>query len=147
MFGAVASKASQVPPSEGALAAPLINALFSDDYNGYATHILNRFELEECKQASERGEPVEQWLTRRWEQVSRLRSEQHQRAEKVFFARVSFYLWRLFQAISQTYSDQNLYASFLRRLGTEDEPFGLVSFNYDTLLDKALAELLGVAAT
>jgi hypothetical protein len=41
-------------------------------------------------------------------------------------------------AVSDTYQDNNLYAVLVRKIYDLDEPFGLISFNYDTLLDSAI---------
>jgi hypothetical protein len=50
---------------------------------------------------------------------------------------VTFYIWQLLREVSETYTEENLYAELLRKIYREDEEFSLLSFNYDTLLDRA----------
>lgn len=44
---------------------------------------------------------------------------------------------------AKSYNGFNLYRRLLIKLKAKDEPFGIISFNYDTLLDRALNEVFG----
>jgi len=144
VFGAGASKGSQEEsPHGGHLEAPLVDELFVQVYwRGPA--FLHNDELAECRQgALECGGSVERWLTERWERVESLKEERSKSAEKAFFGRLTCHLWLLLQGVSDSYTLASGYYQFLKRLRLKDEPFALVSFNYDTLLDQAVQDCYG----
>lgn len=151
VFGAGASRASQDSqknPQAETHIAPLVNELFKRHYQDAAYAILSGSDFDrcetECQRAIENGGNLERWLTERWEAISTF-GPQKQRAEKAFFGRVCFYLWRLLQRVSETYqgANGNTYYLLMRKLIDRDDDFALISFNYDTLLDRAVIEVLG----
>lgn len=151
IFGAGASRAAQDAQGNHqpkALIAPLVDELFRRPYREAGAHILSVSDLDrcdrECKRAIENGGSLEGWLTEQWTAIPKF-GAQKQSAEKAFFGRVCFYLWRLLQRVSQTYvgAQGNTYFLFMEKLREYDEQFGLINFNYDTLLDQAVKEVHG----
>jgi len=107
--------------------------------------ILSGYDLRTCRQGiSETRRGVEEWLTSRWNSVSNLQVQSTRDAELARFGRISFYLWGLFQRISCTYAPDNAYENLLRHLASADQDIGLITFNYDTFLDRALINVYGV---
>lgn len=87
---------------------------------------------------------VEEFLTEKWEATEKLRDEDNKESKLASFGRVAFYLWWRFQVVSSAYRPRNAYEVLLKKLDTKDEPFGLITFDYDTLLDQALIKIRGV---
>lgn len=155
IFGAGASKGSQkqVASDPGfGLAPPLVNELFLPRFANYnlsgpyvqpSRYFLSPAEWSECAYNAEQKKSLEQWLTKRWSEIDAKKQTTSKFAERAFFAKVAFYIWNLLQAISNTYTPENGYTSLLRILKQYDEPFGLISFNYDTLLDRAIQDVFG----
>lgn len=147
VFGAGASQGSQEGlslPSNDERRAPLVDELFSPQYR-FRTLFLSDEEFAECRQGTLDCGSVEQWLSERWERVESLKEERTKVAEKAFFGKLTFHLWVLLQKVSHTYTDTNGYSVFLKRLRLRDEPFALISFNYDTLLDQAVQSQFGIS--
>ncbi len=147
VFGAGASQGSQERlrlSSEDIGRAPLVDELFSPQYR-FDPPFLSNEEFAECRQGTLDCGSVEQWLSERWKQIESLKEERTKVAEKAFFGKLTFYLWVLFQKVSHTYTDTNGYSIFLQRLKLRDEPFALISFNYDTLLDQAAQSQFGIS--
>lgn len=144
IFGAGASLGSQkyASPNDFAV-APLVDRLFAPQYHQFATGVLADDEIEDCRNGIKQTSSLEQWLTKRWENVDHFAQNTKQYSERAFFGKVAFYLWYLLKTVSSTYNDQNGYSIFLKRLVSKDEPFGLISFNYDTLLDQAVQSRMG----
>jgi len=86
---------------------------------------------------------LEEWLTNWWNAVSSIQDELRKHADLARFGALTIYLWYLFQNISSKYDSNNSYRVFIDKLYTAEEPFGSISFNYDTLLDQALCEVYG----
>jgi len=139
IFGAGASRGSQPEHMEPTRRAPLVDELFEDFYKNCARYVgLSEADLVECRIGSKQSGGVEKWLTDEWESISHLRQEHTKQAKRLLFARLAFYIWRLLLDVSATYNESNGYNVFANKLFQEDEPFGLVSFNYDLLLDRAI---------
>ncbi|MCI0330034.1 MAG: hypothetical protein L0196_03650 [candidate division Zixibacteria bacterium] len=138
ILGAGASAASQANMrgfSDGQR-APLVNELFHPRYLSYFDELgFSKGQFEEFSRAKKPNDSIEQWLTERWLGITKLKTPSRIQAERTEFGKIAFYLWRLLQGVSNTYNDTNLYRSFLKKLRTIDENFGIINFNYDTLLD------------
>ncbi len=152
IFGAGASRGSQGRVDNPSFVSPLTDELFDEEYRGYATYgqyeILSKSELSKCANESKKMGSVEQWLTQRWNNISNFSQPRNQKVEKIFFGRVTFYIWQLLQAVSsQTYNSSNAYALLMEKLRISDQPFGLISFNYDTLLDRAVIDVFDETLT
>lgn len=147
IFGAGASLGSQGVDFERLhVKAPLVSDLadprYSDiaDYVGLSQDFLSSLQAEILKS----NKSLEQCLTDRWDKINTLNSESKKRTERKFFGQFTFYLWRLLQGVSETYHDgmnKNIYKEFIRKLNDNDEEYGFISFNYDTLLDQAYQEV------
>lgn len=139
VFGAGASKGSQGERND-TLRAPLVDDLFHPDYIGHARLAgLEDDDMLGFRQAiGEAGGFLEQWLTHKWQALGDLRREVSKQAEKSDFGRLAFYITSLLLAVSTTYNQSNGYSIFAQKLRGLDEEWGLINFNYDTLLDLAL---------
>ena len=144
VFGAGASQGSQGALAPGELKSPLVNELFEEAYRGCNIAFLTEEHLEQCRNRGPLS--VEDWLTERWERVSTFQSQKRQ-SESAFFGKVAFYLWELFRNVSATYDTNNAYGRLLAKLVEQDEKFGFISFNYDTLLDRAVVDKLSTTLT
>jgi len=145
IFGAGASKGSQLSDAFAEdHRAPLVNDIFDPRYNSHAHNVhLPLSQMEEYRNSLPPDGSLEEWLTDWWER-SESAGRQRQHADKADFGRISFYMWQLFQAVSNTYSENNLYRLLLKKIRASNSgDFGLISFNYDTLLDKAYQEVFG----
>jgi hypothetical protein len=146
IFGAGASRASQQSPlgfNVPSPRAPLVNQLFGPEYGKFARDILSDEEFQEARLGTESAGSLEQWLTQRWEQIQSLKQDTTKTGEKAFFGRICVYIWKLLQRVSNTYDAANAYNLFTKKLKERDEPFGLISFNYDTVLDRAVSSQFG----
>lgn len=143
VFGAGASLAAQHSTTyteEHAERAPLVDQLFDEKYKVYMLSGAE-FDLPKCREEASQAGSVERYLTERWQKIASLKSASVQKAEKTFFGRVSYYLWNVLNSISKTYPMAQGYSELLQMLYTDDEDFGLVSFNYDTLLDQSYQDV------
>lgn len=143
IFGAGASLAaqhSQTYTDGHAERAPLVDQLFDEKYKIY---MLNgaEFDLPKCKEEVAKVGSLEKYLTDRWQNIASRKSSLVQKAEKTFFGRLTFYVWNLLNAVSKTYPMAQGYSELLQKLYDADVEFGLVSFNYDTLLDKSYQDV------
>lgn len=144
IFGAGASKASQVDFIKISERSPLMDELFNDVYQVYAEMVgLTNSELNYCREGVGSVGSVEKWLTDRWEKVSTYKTVRTQDTERNFFGRAALYIWLSLLKISETYNEKNLYHTFLRKLKMADEEYGLINFNYDLLLDRAIQDVCG----
>ena len=145
IFGAGASLGSQgpTPYSNESLRAPLVDQLFEPRYGDSAHNILSDEDFQQGRLAAQSGS-LEKWLTQRWEQIESLKQDINKTSERAFFGRICFYIWNLLQRVSTTYNSSNGYNLFTKKLKDQDDPFGLISFNYDTLLDRAVKSQFGV---
>ena len=110
----------------------------------YADYVhLSQEDLRSYK-ASLNTQPLEQWLTNWWAGVEKLSDPNVMYAERAAFGKITFYIWWLMQNISLAYGPDNGYRKFLIKLKTKQEYPNIISFNYDTLLDKALTDVFGV---
>lgn len=144
IFGAGASKASQIDELRLARKAPMVDELFDDRYHTWAEMVgLTKVELKDCRENIQKIGSLEKWLTNRWKKVSTYKTVRTQDSEKYFFGKVTLYIWLTLLKISETYNEKNLYHTFLRKLKKADEEYGLISFNYDLLLDRAVQDVCG----
>ena len=143
IFGAGASRGSQ--PDQGIdqrVVAPLVNELFEDRYKTYADQVnLPASLMLQLKEELKDVGSLEGWLTQRWVKIETLRESRTKEAERALFGRLSFYVWRLLLGVSSSYHESsNAYHTFLNKIRSKDHPFGMISFNYDTLLDRAIKD-------
>jgi hypothetical protein len=143
IYGAGASYDSR--PEVSPRIAPLTKDLLNSDFGSYANKA--RIPSDRMDSYRERflssGMQLEEWLTSWWNTVSAIKDDLRKHADLARFGELTIYLWYLFQDISSKYDTSNIYRSFIGKLYASDEPFGSISFNYDTLLDKALCEVYG----
>jgi len=143
IFGAGASFASQ--KEMVGLKPPLVNDLFNQEYGRYAQDIgISTDELIVAKKEFiNHGGSLERWLTDKWNNIENLKQETSKDAERVEFAKFTFYVWHLLKEVSKQFTPQNLYIDFLLKLRKKDLDFGFINFNYDTLLDRAYQKVFG----
>jgi len=140
IFGAGASKASQVGVLEENKRAPLVNELFDEKYLSYADSVnVTRSVLRNARTTMGK-QGLEAWLTKEWEAMA-TRPVQGQKATRRRFGSITLYIWFLMQKISETYNEHNLYREFLMNLEDVPDEFSIINFNYDTLLDQALQDI------
>lgn len=142
VFGAGASKGAQITSLSEQFKAPLADELFEKRYQDCAKEtLLHADQLQECRIAANNGGSVEKWLTDKWSKIGSYKSQLKQRTEKAFFGHLTFYVWRLLQQVSSV-NKPNTYSNFMEKLtsSSRDEDFGLISFNYDTMLDQAISD-------
>lgn len=142
IFGAGASKGAQPNNVGDQRTAPLMDELFRPSYREY-TALTGLTDADLTVLRADIGDqPVENWLTAEWQRVENY-GPQRQQAGRVRLARLAFYIWHMFLAISTTPARETQYDRLLRQLLARDEPFGLISFNYDTMLDQVVQDMLG----
>lgn len=139
IFGAGASFGSQPEAVSGDKKAPLTRNLFDEQYQSVASGVgIREDDLASYReQIKSSGMSLEAWLTKKWEEKKEY-IDQFRRIEDTKFGQLVFYLWRLFQLVSDTYNNENAYGVLVKKLIERRQPFGLISFNYDTFLDRAL---------
>lgn len=140
VFGAGASKGAQSITLDKQYQAPLANELFAPQYQDYAVQtLLTPDVMEQYRLESDNVGSVEKWLTQKWDKINSYQSSSKIRRERSSFGHITFYVWRLLQQISSV-RQANSYEVFISKLtnSDRDEDFGLVSFNYDTMLDQAV---------
>lgn len=146
VFGAGASRGSQYISHQDAskIRAPLVDELFDSVYERYAADVgLSAKSFHEYRQSVKENGSLEKWLTKKWEESEIIESKLFKDAEKADMGRLPFYIWWLLQNVSNTYNYENGYEFFLDVLRNKREEFGLISFNYDTLLDRAVKQIFG----
>lgn len=140
IFGAGASVGSQDRYYDiNTVRAPLVNELFDERYSPYAEKIgISKEEQSEYREEiRSSNKSLEEWLTARWIKMDDINNPPKKQREQKFFGRLTYYIWWLLQNVSNTYSSENAYNLFLKKVIDDDEPFGVINFNYDTLLDRA----------
>lgn len=148
VFGAGATHGAPSPgtgPPERV--APLMNQLFAPQYADYANEVTLRARELEGLRASIGDAPVEDWLTTKWTAIQALRTPEAKETERTLFGRIAFYVWRLFLEVSWTWTEDDYHRIFLDQVVARDEPFGMISFNYDTFLDQAVQRVRGADLT
>lgn len=106
--------------------------------------MLTPAELNEFRQEINKinGKSVEEWLSNRWNEIQNIKSSSKKNSEINLFGHILMYVWNIMRIVSNTYTDDSVYKSFLKNLyDTKDEDFGIVNFNYDTLLDRAFEQI------
>jgi hypothetical protein len=143
IYGAGASYDSR--PDVSPRIAPLTKDLLHTDFSLYANKArIPQDRIESYRERFGRSEmQLEEWLTQWWDAVSEIKDDLRKHADLARFGELTIYLWYLFQDISKKYDGSNIYRFFIDKLYTAEEPFGSISFNYDTLLDKALCDVYG----
>lgn len=140
VFGAGASQASQnqvTYTSSHPERAPLADDLFSEQYKDSWIEGLS-FDIAECRENTKEG-GLENWLTQRWNNIASLSTERAKHSERSWFGNVNLYIWNLLNKVSKTYPNAQGYTPLLRKL--YDKDFGIISFNYDTLLDQSYQDV------
>ena len=145
IFGAGASVGSQNPAKDitSSSRAPLIDELFNQRYREFSRYMfsLTRFN-ELCNEVEERKDKsVENWLGEKWERIQGIKSTMIRNSEINNFGHIVMYVWNVLRIISNTYDENNIYTLFLKNLHQKEEDFGIIDFNYDTLLDKAFKQV------
>jgi hypothetical protein len=145
IFGAGASKGSQNTISDSKFVAPLMDELFDNKYNEYFNELgFSINDIGNIRDSIHKGEHLEEILVKKWDLIKNYKSEQKIFAEKTNFGRLALYLWKLLQKVSTTYEGNNKYTRLLQIIKDRDEDFGLINFNYDTLLDQAYIDVFGI---
>lgn len=136
IFGAGASFGSQGFPSPE-LTPPLVNEIFDEKYREYGNIAgLTKRDLEELKNSIKKDQSLEDFLTDYYQK--KLVEQKNQGAQKKL-GQIAFYIWWMLQKVSAEYNkNDNLYYRLIEKLGVGN--CGLISFNYDTLLDRALID-------
>ena len=143
IFGAGASLGSQENSNPGTK-APLTNQLFDDAYSAIAGQIsLTPSDLARYRSSVPANSSLEAWLTDRWNEIPTKKTPATQASLRKVFGAITFYIWWLMQNVSNTYNPVNGYRLFMQKLADADEEFGIINFNYDTLLDRALMDVFG----
>lgn len=145
IFGAGASKGAQQGTVHEHRIAPLTNELFDPRYKVYADMVgLNDTLMNVCRENISKFISFEEWLTSEWNKISSFKEVATRDAQKGFMAQIAFYIWLTLLGVSKwTYEnhrnsrDNNTYLILMSKLFIKDEPFGLINFNYDLLLDFA----------
>src|SRR5581483_504423 len=122
--------------------APLVNDLFNEQYKEMMVEGLN-FDIEECRKKTQELGSLEGWLTQRWDAIQSLKTGRAQRAERSWFGNINLYIWNLLNKVSRTYPNAQGYSYLLKKL--YDEDFGIISFNYDTLLDQSYEDVFSAS--
>ncbi len=145
IFGAGASQASQDRTTfeySHPQKSPLTNELFNPQYKEYIEHGIS-LDQEECLNEVLHAGSVENWLTGRWSQIDAYPLEEIRHAERTWFGNLTFYMWNMLNNVSSTYPQAPVYSELLLKLKQAQKPFSLISFNYDTLLDRAYQDIFG----
>ena len=140
VFGAGASQAAQnqTTYTEGhSERAPLADDLFNERYQDAYIEGLT-FDIQECRDNTKEG-GLENWLTQRWNNIESLNTERARHSERSWFGNINLYIWNLLNKVSQTYPSAQGYTPLLQKL--YDTDFGIISFNYDTLLDQSYQDV------
>lgn len=142
IFGAGASNDSQDPAINAAQKSPVTNQLFDRIYRTrFAQPVgLHIDEVESfVEEIKLHDNSLEDWLTNWWNETEASTDPYRKGSDQTTIASISFYIWWLFQNVSISYNTNNLYREFCKKIKGTD--FSLISFNYDTLLDKAVMEV------
>ncbi|KKR16435.1 MAG: hypothetical protein A3D82_01725 [Candidatus Levybacteria bacterium RIFCSPHIGHO2_02_FULL_40_29] len=153
IFGAGASKGSQHRVIHDSFVPPLSNELFDPKYSQFA-HMVGLMDpdMNRCRDSISKFSSFEEWLTDEWEKVKDLKEVRTRDAKKGFLAQIAFYIWITLVNVSKwTYENErqsredNGYQVLMSKLLVKDEPFGLISFNYDLILDYAYKDVFRLA--
>ncbi|MEN9407636.1 MAG: hypothetical protein RLZZ455_852 [Candidatus Parcubacteria bacterium] len=140
VFGAGASQAAQnqtTYTNEHQERSPLANDLFNEQYQAALTEGLT-FDVQECRDHA-KSIGLEEWLTQRWRSIESLHTERARHSERSWFGNINLYIWNLLNTVSRTYPNAQGYSPLLQKL--YDTEFGIISFNYDTLLDQSYQDI------
>lgn len=152
IFGAGASKGSYIRNIPDEFSPPLVDELFDDRYQKYADQMyLYLPDLEVYKEKIKGVQSLEKWLTSEWERIKELKQENSKVALKGQLAQIAFFIWLTLLKVSEfTYQNgaegraKNAYRFLMQKLLANDAPFGLISFNYDLLLDFAYKDVFKI---
>lgn len=139
IFGAGASSGSQIGVEDTKKLSPLVDNLFSDEYESYARDmkLSDNDRASIIKLLSTHDSSIEEVLNTLWIAARDHPKPLTQSAYVGIFGRIANYLRYLFQAVSETFNETNLYYALLTKLREGSGKEGFISFNYDTLLDRA----------
>lgn len=143
VFGAGASQAAQhelTYTDSHPERAPLVDQLFNEQYS-YGMMDGLSFDINECRTETKKIGSLESWLTKRWNDITALKTDRKKRSELSWFGNVTLYIWNILNRVSQTYPSAQGYSSLLKKLYDRDEEFALISFNDDTLLDQSYQDI------
>jgi len=145
IFGAGATKAAQDKQSPSLhQQASLANDLFDSKYGPWADELgISRETLARWQAEWQIAHPnnLEDWLSDRWEKAQTSINQQVKDKVLQELAKIAFFIRNLMQGVSLTYQSNSCYGRLLHHLTENDNlEFGLISFNYDTMLDKAVQE-------
>ncbi|MBI2032177.1 MAG: hypothetical protein HYT09_00875 [Candidatus Levybacteria bacterium] len=147
IFGAGASFGSQNNefPNTSPSRAPLIDEIFDPRYQPLSLYMLSPSELDFFRQEVNKREDksVEKWLESQWNAIKDIKVNATKNYQTRLFGHKVLYLWNVMRSVSNSYSESNVYRSFLSNLRDANNNFGLISFNYDTLLDRAYQDIFG----
>lgn len=150
IFGAGASLGSiHDPRIVGDSLPPLSDEIFGSRYDSFAQEVnLSPAELNEHRvNQGKSGVSLEKWLTAWWDSIASLHDEALKNTERSSFARLTCYLWWMLQNVSKQYDGNNGYRLLLKKIRQKQEVCVYINFNYDTLLDRAIQEVNGIALT
>lgn len=149
IFGAGASKDSQGSYVYDSVKSPLSNELFDKRYKDYANIVgLSEPVMNRCRNEINNFSSLEEWVTSEWNKIKQCKEKKTINAQKGFLAQITFYIWLTLIRVSEwTYNNQyqsretNSYVELMQKLRETDQPFGLINFNYDLLLDFAFKDV------
>lgn len=153
VFGSGASKDAQHGTVHDSSIPPLTNELFDHRYSEMAVRIgLNDPTMNTLRNKIAEYAYLEDWLTEEWDKINSLREVRSINRQRGFLAQVLFYVWLVLINVSKwnyenTFQSRetNAYQELMRKLFDKDEPFGLINFNYDLLLDYAYKDQFRLA--
>jgi len=149
ILGAGASFGSQDVTNISAYTTPLTEDFLDERYLEWAKKVgLSDIDFQNLRKeylkyvkSSDSERTFEDWLTEKWMEISSFSSSSRQDSSRKLFGKLTNYIWYLLKEVSSTYSDYNHYRTFISNLDKQDEPYGLISFNYDTLVERALQSI------
>src|SRR5262245_44136573 len=128
IFGAGASVGAQMGLPQ-AIRAPLVDELFATSvergYLKFAAEVgLTELDLKGFQTAFQSaGGSLERWLTQKWDEYQSSQSEFSRRSLGSMFGRLTYYMWRLMQEVSDTYPSARGYNTLLQRLADEGDEY------------------------
>lgn len=146
IFGAGASRGAQDNLlGELGLKCPTTEDFFSQEYKKYAKDVdFTEEQLTEFTR-DRNNENLEKWLTEKWDKEIEHGSGLQNR-NTLLFGEFTFYIWSIIWNLSKGYDkNTNLYTKLLRKLRKNEldknEEFKIITFNYDTFIDKAYIDV------
>ena len=145
VFGAGASLGSQNLEHilTSSSRAPLVDELFNQRYRDLSLYMFSPTRFNELSNEIEerKNKSVEDWLGEKWQRIETINSLMVKKSEVNEFGHIVYYIWNVLRIVSNSYDENNIYTLFLKNLRQKGEDFGIISFNYDTLLDRAFKQV------